>query len=179
MPSQAPARQGETAVAPRPAESLREWLQRIAEEDTDRSWEVAASQLDRILAATTLDDIMEADEAGTYQGRDLVGFEFECTGTTFPGDIRVVKSSEKFNAPFGVYIQFHATALVDFPSKGVLAGDDCLISTGSPLVIGKLRTLAANGHLPMKLMFSGTEAPNGVVLKLRRPPNRAIPAKAE
>jgi len=153
----------------RVSQQFRDWLNQRAEQDEgNRSYDVASAQLDRMLSAEELDAIMDSDEQGAHQARDLVGFEFEAS----PG-FRVVKSAEKFDAPLGVYIQFEVTALVNRLSDGIAIGDRVLISTGAPLIIGKLRTLEANGFLPMKLMIAGVDAANGTVLKLRRPPVRA------
>src|SRR5258708_18687354 len=107
MPSQQPATRDGSVVETRVSESFREWLNRRAvEEDVNRSYDVAASQLDRLLVQTDEDAIMASAEFGAHQARDLVGFEFEAQ----PG-FRVVKSSEKFDAPLAVYIQFNASAL--------------------------------------------------------------------
>ncbi len=169
MPSQQPATRDGSVVETRVSETFKDWLNRRAvEEDVNRSYDVAASQLDRMLIQTDEDAIMESDEFGAHQARDLVGFEFEA----FPG-FRVVKSSEKFDAPLGVYIQFNASALSAVPERGIAIGDEVLISTGATLIIGKLRTLEANGYLPKKLMIAGIDAANGTVLKLRNPPARA------
>jgi hypothetical protein len=153
----------------RVSQQFREWLNRKAEEDeSTRSYEVAASQLDRMLSAESLDDIMDSDNEGTHQGRDLVGFEFE-----WKGGFRIAKTAPEFEAPLGVYAQFEATALIDFPQDGIAVGDLVLISTGAPLVIGKLRTLEANGYTPIRLKFTSVKGPRGTVLKLGRPPVRA------
>jgi hypothetical protein len=156
-------------IGPRVSQQFRSWLISQADNEDNRSNDVVDSQLDRMLGETDVDAIMSADDQGTHQARDLVGLEFEGPWDGF----RVVKSSEKFDAPLGIYVQFQVTALSRMAGKGIEIGDSILISTGAPLVIGKLRTLEANGFLPMKLMIAGQEAPNGTVLKLRYPPNRA------
>lgn len=158
-----------TVIPARVSQQFHSWLNAKAEEeDQNRSNEVAMSQLDRMLVAESLDDILDADELGARQARDIVGLEFE-----WKGGFRVVKSSDKFEATLGVYIQFEVTALSAMLDKGIAVGDIVLISTGAPLIIGKLRTLEANGFVPIKLMITGTDAGKGTVLKLRRPPNRA------
>jgi hypothetical protein len=147
-----------------------EWIRREAADNADtRAFDVAVSQLDKILSAQTFDDIMDADSGGTYESRDLVGLEIEIHA----GSVRYAKSAERFNSELGVYVQFSATALMDYPSSAVVAGQDMLISSGAPLIIGKIRTLDANGLLPAKVMITGVQAPNGTVLKLGRIPVRA------
>jgi hypothetical protein len=126
------------------------------------------AQLDRMLTAESLDDIMNADELGAHQGRDLIGLEFE-----WHGGMRIAESDDQFDAPLGVYVQFNVTALSNLLDEGIAIGDQILISTGAPLIIGKLRTLEANGHTPIKLMIAGTRGKRGTVLKLRYPPNRS------
>lgn len=157
--------------AARPANRFRQWVQQQATDETD-SWEVTARQLDKMLMAEDADAIMNSDEGGTHQGRDLLDFEFEVPSQTF----RYANTSPEFDAPLGVYMQFSAVALMDYPNEGILLGEEILISTGAPLVIGKLRTLQANGFLPRKFIMKGYRGGKGVVLKLRPAPNRAVPS---
>jgi hypothetical protein len=158
-------------TGPSVGEQFASWLQANAEMNVEgRSAEVAINQLDRMMNETELEAILDADEQGTHQLRDLVGAELRIPNPGFPGCAR--KSAEKFSAPLGAYIQFKAFALADFPSRGIAAGDELIISTGAPLVVGKLRTMEANGFLPFDFLVSGTETPNGTVLKLRRIPAR-------
>lgn len=163
-----------TVAVKRPSESFVEFVQREAQNTENAgSYDVMATQMDRLLTAESLADIMDADEQGTHQARDLIGLEF----TAHPG-IRYVKSSEEFDAPLGVYIQVKGTALMDYPDAGITVGDELIISTGAPLIVGKYRTLEANGHLPLALMITGVKAPKGTVLKLRLAPNRAVSGKS-
>jgi hypothetical protein len=162
------------APVERISESFTNWLQRAAAMNEGHTGsDVANAQLDKLLTATDLDEIMDADEQGTYQLRDLVGIELEIPPPGFPDCVR--KSAEKFDSTLGAYIQFNATALTDYTNKGTLipAGAEMLISTGAPLVVGKLRSMEANGYLPFKFLVTGIEATNGTVLKLRRQSRRA------
>ena len=157
--------------APRMAIQFRDWLIRQAEENSeDRAFQVAANQLELILGAESFDEIMEADMGGTFETRDLVDMEIEIHDQ----DIQIVKSSEQFNSALEVYVQFTATALIDFPKEHIIAGSDLLISSGAPLIIGKVRTLKARGFLPAKVRIVGISAPNGTVLKLAKVPNRVV-----
>lgn len=158
---------------PRISEQFTGWLQRAADaNEGTRTFDVAAGQLDRLLTAESVDDILDADEQGTLQLRDMVGVQLRIPNPGFPGCVR--KSSEKYSATLGVYIQFPATVLA-VPDKYLAAqvGDDVLVSTGAPLVIGKLRSMEANGYLPFDFLVTGVEAANGTVLKLRRVPGTA------
>lgn len=154
----------------RPSYRFRDFVQREAENTTDGNWEITARQLDTMLMGETLEEIMESDEGGTHQGRDLTDFEFQVD----PQNYRYAKSSDEFEAPLGVYLQFTATALMDYPDENITVGEEVLISTGAPLVIGKLRTLQARNLLPQKLMIKGYRGGGGMVLKLRLAPNRTV-----
>lgn len=159
--------------ANRPSYRFKAWVQQQAQNDSDDSWEITARQLDKMLMAETLEDIMDADDAGTHQGRDLVDFEFEVPNQQF----RYAPSAPEFDAPLDAYFQFTAIALADYEAERIKVGEEVLISTGAPLVIGKLRTLQANGLLPRKFIMKGSTTPGGkTVLKLRPAPNRAVPS---
>lgn len=149
---------------------FRSWVKQQAEQNREDNWEVTARQLDKMLTAETFDEIMESDEGGTYQGRDLVGIEIEVPDQRF--DYR--PSSEEFDAALGAYIQFTAIALMEYDEQGIQPGETILISTGAPLIIGKLRTLQANGFLPahLKIVLGGGKG----VLKLAKAPKRSVPS---
>lgn len=148
----------------------RAFVQSEAEKTQTDNWEVTANQLDKMLVAESVDDIMEADEGGTYQGRDLVGFEFRVEDQQFS----YRKSSDEFESALGAYMQFTAIALIEYEDQGITPGEVVVISTGAPLIMGKLRTLQANGFLPMDLKI----VPGGGkgVLKLKRAPKRTVPS---
>lgn len=163
---------GQLVTGPRVAIQFREWLNRTAEDGAqDRAFDVAAGQLERILSAQTVDEIMNADMQGTYETRDLVGFEM----MVHPG-IRYAKSSEQFDSTLGVYAQWDATALMDLPERAIVAGMDMIVSSGAALVIGKLRSLDAGGFLPYPVKVIGVSAPNGTVIKLGKVPARPVKA---
>jgi hypothetical protein len=164
-----------TVTTPRVTDQFRDWLNMVAERNEgsrERSYEIAASQIDKLMGAESLDDIMDADTGGSHQMRDLVDLEME----VFPidWDTAVMKSSDEYDTPLGVYIQIRGTALIDFPVEGITAGEEILVSTGAPLVIGKLRALNAGGYLPMPLKVVGVKGGKGTVLKLGRVPNRVV-----
>jgi hypothetical protein len=155
------------------AEQFRDYLLREAEE-TATGLAGVADPLERILQAETLDDILDADFiAGIYSSQELAGIEIEILDLP----IRWAKGAERFDSPLGVYAQFKATVLIDFPDQGISAGEEVTITTGATLVIGKLRTLQANGFLPAKVKLIGKETASGVVLKLGRIPARAVPSE--
>lgn len=164
--------QASEVIAPRVTQQFADWIReeaaRTASEDGGGI--LAGNQLENILTATTFDEIMDADMQGTHETRDLVGLEIEIHDTPW----RVAQSAEKYDSALGVYIQFQATALTDKPDRGITVGQDLLISTGAPLIIGKYRSLAANGFLPARVRIVGIDTPNGTVLKLGKIPSRPV-----
>lgn len=149
------------------AGQFRDWVQSQAARAQDEgSWDVTAKQLGSILTATTAEEIDAADEAATYQGRDLAGLQVRVDEQSF----RYAESSDEFDTPLGVYIQFRATALNALPTRGITPGDELLISTGAPLIIGKLRTYQANGMLPVFQEFRAIKTAKGSVLKIKTIP---------
>lgn len=167
------ARENGPVVTPSNRHSLqfRDWIRNEAEGNRgNRAVNVALSQLDRVLTATTFDEIMDADMEGTYGTQDLVDLEIE----VHAGSVEYVPSDDKYEAgTLGVYVQFRATALMDFPARNIKSGSEILISSGAPLIVGKLRTLEANGFLPCPVKIIGVDAPSGTVLKLGKVPARA------
>lgn len=148
------------------AMSFRDWLIREAEETSAmRTFKAYANQLERMLTADDLDAIIDSDERGTHETRDLVGVHLDI----LPG-MDVAKSAERFAAPLGVYVQFPARARSDYKRLGIKQGDDLLVSSGAPLIIGKVRTLNAGEYLPLPMMIAGTDTASGTLLKLQRVP---------
>jgi hypothetical protein len=159
----------------RPTGKFIDFLAREAErQGHTRSFDVMASQLDRILAGESEQEIMEADLYGTRQGKDLVGLEMEIPDQ----EIRVAPSSPEFDAPLEHYVQFTAIALIDYDESRLTVGEEFLLSTGAPLLIGKLMTWKARNMLPQKVTIKAVKAPEGSVLKFVGIPRRAVPAES-
>jgi len=171
-----PAKDNETNSEPAVVESrialrFRDFVQReAATTKDDDNWELTAQQLDKILVGETIDEIMDADSGGTRQARDLVGMELTVLDEPFV----YRESSDEFDAALGGYVQFQAVALIEY--EDIQPGEQFTCSTGAPLVMGKLRTLQANGFLPfdVKIVHAGGKG----VLKLVRAPRRAVPSTA-
>ena len=157
----------------RPTMKFIEFLRREAERQGEsRSFDVMANQLDKILTAED-EEIMDADLYGTRQGKDLVGLELEIPDQ----DIRIAKSSSEFDAPLEHYAQFEAIALIDYPDSRLSVGEQFLMSTGAPLLIGKLMTWKARNMLPRQALIFSVKAPEGYVLKFKDIPRRAVPGQ--
>jgi hypothetical protein len=163
------------AVPLRQAQQFKTYLNTRAVQDRENGNDAMAAQLEKILAAAdgSFDDIMDADDSGVFESKDLIGAEIEIQAHP---PIRIAESSEKYrgNGGLDVYVQFTAIMLANYPAKGLYAGDVILVSSGATLVIGKIRTLEAGGYLPAKVMIRGSESTNGTVVKLGRIPERPI-----
>lgn len=130
------------------------------EDGKTRSFEIAASQMDKILSAETEEDIWDADEGGTVAGKDFTDVALEIL------DYQLTESDDKYDSPLGVYVNIKATLLQK--TKGYDVGEVVVINTGATLVITKLEAFRSKGMIPgLKCMIRGTEAKNGTVLKLR------------
>jgi hypothetical protein len=162
-------------VPVRQAQQFKTYLNTRAIHDRENGNDAMAAQLEKILAASdgTFDEIMDADDSGVFESKDLIGAEIEIQGDP---PIRIAESAEKYrgNGGLDVYVQFTAIMLANYPEKGLYAGDVILVSSGATLVIGKVRTLEAGGYLPARVMIRGSESVNGTVLKLGRIPERPI-----
>lgn len=161
---------GVTVPATGLALQFRDWVQQVARDSSeDRAFRVMSRQLEQVLSAEDEESIMNADMQPTFETRDLVDMEIEVQP-----ELDFVPSADRFQSPLGVYVQFVATALTENPDRNIKIGQQLIISSGAPLVIGKLRTLQANGYLPRALRVIGVEAPNGTVLKLGNIAGRAV-----
>ncbi len=158
-----PAKREEKTAATRPSEGLVQYLARRAEEDSrNRNYEIAASQLDKILAAKTIEEMWDADDFESIGGRDLVDTEMRIESFT------VHTGNDQFSAPLGHYLMVTAKSLAD--------GKEFMFNTGAPLLMGKLRWLEAMnllGTADADVVIKGFDAPNGTVLKLRPVPRRS------
>ena len=166
MASEPAKKESGTVTTPGIANQFRDWVQAQAAATAENSWDVTARQLDKILSAETAEDIDAADGAVTYQGRDLDGLQMRVDEQEY----RYAESSDEFETPLGVYIQFTATALNALPTRGISPGDELLISTGAPLIIGKLRVYQANGMLPVFQQVHAVKTSKGSVLKIKTIP---------
>jgi hypothetical protein len=155
-----------TAVEPRPVETLIEYLTRRAEVESDsRAYEVAASQLERILSAETEEEFWDATTYVSTGGRDLEDVEQQVLSFS------VHRGSDQYQSPLQHFIMVNAARLD--------TGEQFVWNTGSPLIIGQLRWLESKGKLPKEVVIKGTPTPNGTVLKLRPVPKRATPGQSE
>jgi hypothetical protein len=157
------------AIEIRPYERFVKNLQtRAAESDRNRSFDVAASQMDKILTAETEEEFWDADEGGTVSGKDFTDIAIQING------YEIARSDDKYESDLGVYVNINATLLQN--AKGYKTGEQVIINTGASLVVTKLEAARARDMFPIKCFIKGTEAKNGTVLKLR--PVASLPASA-
>lgn len=167
------------AVATRPADSYRAYMIQRAERESiggdspeerrQAATEISASQIDRIFAGETEDDIWDADSGGAIQGRDIVGLEVEIHS------MRLQLSDRFEGAPY--YGNLTATVLGGpreiLGRTNLKIGSDFVLQTGAELILAKVRAFEAKGLLPVKAVIAGTETSSGnTVLKLTRIPER-------
>lgn len=161
MPDQAvDITSGTIAANVRPYERFTESLLRQATADsTSRAFDVAANQVDKIISATTADEIMNADEGGVVSGQDMEDVDLRIR------DYTVGKSADEFNATLGVFILMDCINLE--------TGEEVIVNTGAALIIAKVVALKANGLLPFDAVIKGTKTRNGTLLRLRPVKQRA------
>jgi hypothetical protein len=168
-------------IAPR-MDRFHEYMLQRAGIDTNRSVEVMAQQAAKIMAAADTGDadaIWNADMGGTIQMRDVAGTEWEIRSYE-----PVISNRTDLDNTNGYYVSCDATLMggpEDVLTKnGLVIGQDYALQTGAELVMRKLRALEANGMLPTEAMVIGlTTASGNTVIKLGRPPKRAVKGKSE
>lgn len=148
----------------KPHQQFIQYLAMRAEtESQTRGFDVAASQIDKILTSSE-ETFWDSDAGGTLNGQDVVGVELSVNSISF------APSSDEYDAPLGVYVLVNAQRLSD--------GAELLVNTGAALVITKLYAAEQRGMIPgLQCKFEGTKAAKGTVLKLRPIPARAVPAR--
>jgi hypothetical protein len=153
-------------ATPRPSERFKDYMQARAELDSDGlAYDVAQSQMDKILTAESEQDIWDADQLSMLNAKSLVDVEQAIYSFT------VHKSSRQdFETPLGVFVVVHAARMSD--------GEELVWNTGANLIITKLRAMEARGFVgegkPLYAVVKATPATNGDVLKLRPVPVRAV-----
>ena len=176
--TKAPARlaRNTAEVAPaqelRPAIGFRDYALFRAEEsvlaDGTNMHEVTAGMLDKMLSATALEDIMNADMGTVYDTQELIGARLDIPVQR----LRFAKSSPTYDSPLGVYVQFRAILVEDFEALSLAAGTEITVSSGASLVAGKLRTLEANELFPVRVQVHSAVAGEGTVIKLKWIPGK-------
>jgi len=169
------AQKPDNAVAIKPHEAFRSWMQQNMQEADGEL--IAADNLDRMLTADNDDDIWNADAGGTVQGRDAVGLEVEIL------DFKSTPS-HKADIESNYYGTMRATVLggpTDVLTKnGLNVGDSIALQTGAENILGKVFAFHLRGRLPIRAIITGTTTQSGnEVLSIRPLPVRSSSAKTE
>lgn len=139
---------------------------------TDRAAEVMATQGERILSATTVDEIWDADAGGTIQGRDVADTVWEIRGYQ-----PVLSNRTDLENTRGYYMSCDAVYLGGPPEItrqfDLTIGEVYALQTGADLVMYKLAMFDAAKQFPIKVMFKSIPTQKGKLLKLVRPPEMA------
>ena len=161
-----PATKSGTAVAPRAVDNLIDYLRKRADADAgSRAYDVAASQLEKILSATDEAAFWDASDYSSLGGRDLEDVEQTILSFTVHES-----TSDEYDAALGFYILVTA--------QDMEKGEELIWNTQSPLIIGQLRWLESKNLLPYSCVIRGTRAGKGRVIKLRPIPKRAVQGKS-
>lgn len=165
-------------VAPRMEAFHRRMIER-AGLDSNRASEVMAAQGEKILAATTVDGIWDADTGGTIQGRDVPGTVWEIRSVE-----PVISDRDDLDNTSGYYLSCDATYLGGPPdvarANGLIIGHQYALQSGAALVVTKLIMFEAAGALPLRVMLAETKTRKGrQVLRITRPPEMAQEGTAE
>lgn len=182
MAKDAPATEGTVANRTLTANFHAAMLQRARDNGAvDRSDDILAQQADRLLNATTVDEIMRADLGGTVQCRDVPNTYWEIRS------MEPVLSTRTFEDggenQHGYYVQFDATCLggnqETLTKNGLQIGTVYPLQTGADLLMLKARALEAADAFPIKLALLGIKTQSGnTVLKWGPMPVTAIPGTA-
>jgi hypothetical protein len=171
-----PAHEGQV-MQTRPADKFRAYmLERASRESSTDSSEVSANQVDKILSAVNEDDIWDADQGGTIQGKDVIGIVVEIRSMR-------MQASDRFDgSPY--YANLDVTCLggpAEVLARASLSvGESFVLQTGAELIIAKVRAFEAHGKLPLVAMIAGTRTSSGFdVLKLARPPSGTVTSTTE
>ena len=154
----------------RPWERFTAFLQREAETNKGQAGdELTANAVDAILTAETEDDIWDADKMGLVALKDLVGAEIEIR------DYKVLPSNNaEMRNKFGVFAILDIVMLAEFRDLGLQPGDVVMANTGVETVIAKLQAFRAKEISPVRAIVQGIPASEGVMVRLRPIPRRAV-----
>ena len=128
------------------------------------AYEIAKSQIQRMMEAEEDDEIWESDavidpDTRSLQMRDLDGLSIEIPDQ----DFRIVESSEEFEASLDHYIQFRCMALSEDKNLAITKGTELLVSTGAALAIAKILRFRSLNKMPIRCTIQKVENTKGVI----------------
>lgn len=159
----------------RPWEKFGHYLQQRAQTEKESvGIELTGNALDKILTATTEEEIWDADEMGLVALKDLVGAEVEFRS------LKILPSSnEEMASVLEVYAISEICMLTEFRALQLNPGDVINVNTGVPTVLAKLRAFEAKGLWPVRAMIQGIPSANGTMVRLRPIPKRSVQGAAK
>jgi len=158
----------------RPAQRMRQFMLARAQMNRgERATDVLDTQMDRIIAAGTEQEIWDADAGGTVQARDAIGLEVEIHAFE-----PVESTRQDIETRSGYYISIQAVCLGGpeeiLTKNGLTPGQEFALQTGAELIVAKVRAFEAQDMLPVKGVIVGVTTQNGTLLKLRPLPKRTV-----
>jgi hypothetical protein len=137
----------------RPWQQLQAQLKAVASLDSDNAFDIAASVIDQIAAATSVDQIFAANESGPADVADYLGRPLSIY------DARYHPSAERFAAgTLGYYVVFDS--YTD-------DGEKVLLSCGAPNVVASIWQMQRIGAFapdkPFRMVIRGRDTANGTL----------------
>ena len=108
--------------------------------------EMAAQAANKMLAADSLDAILAAGEKAGLGAKDIIGQALTIHSVDW------AESSDRFDAPFGVFAVVHSTDTQDA---------DTVWTTGAGNLVSALRAMELGGHFPVTLRVAKRTTGNG------------------
>jgi hypothetical protein len=166
------AKESQSGTVARRVDTFHQRMIERAGLDNNRAEEVMSAQGERILSATTVDEIWDADAAGTVQCRDVPGTIWQITGFE-----PVVSRRTDLDNARGYYVNMTATYLGGprdvAAANALVIGQEYALQTGADLIVYKLAMFEAAKAFPIKAMIHEITTAKGKLLKLVRPPDMA------
>lgn len=146
-------------------------------QDKARTERIMAGQSDKILSATSLEDIWAADMAGTVQARDAENLE-----VTIYDYVPVLSNNVEITDGHGYYFSMNATAIGGpqevLTRNSLTLGQDFVLQSGAELFTIKVSAMAEAGHLPQSGLIFPVPNTKGM-LKFYPLPKRVTPGTTE
>lgn len=130
-------------------------LHERASSGNDSRREIVANVVDKIAAAKTVDDVLDANESGPEDVREFVGRPLTIS------NLRYQKSEDKYaEGGVGVFVIFDAEEDNGTPH---------LFTTGAANLVTSLHKLEEVGGIPGRYVVKAKPTANGELLRLGRP----------
>jgi hypothetical protein len=135
-------------------------IERAKREGPTIGRDVSMSQIDKVLAAETEEDVWSADEGGTVSGQDMVDVELRFLSIT------IAPSSDEYDASLGVFVNAKCIRLDTL--------EEITVNTGADKIISKLVKFESMGLFPIEGVIRGIKTRAGTMLVLRQIPKRPV-----